>query len=78
MEKIGFMRGTLPNSGKLVVDDASWLPMVMPAGCKDRRFGLYPGECRLQPHSHRIDFDFRGQEISSVHTEVVQQPGPDG
>ncbi len=34
---------TPPNSRNLAADDASWLPMVLPAVCKDRRFGRYLG-----------------------------------
>ena len=41
--KLASCGGTLPNSGNLVADDTSWLPMVMPAGYKDRHFGRYLG-----------------------------------
>ncbi len=46
IEEVGLMGVTPPNSRNLAADDASWLPMVLPAVYavyKDRRFGRYLG-----------------------------------
>ncbi len=43
IEEIGLMGVTPPNSRNLAADDASWLPMVLPAVYNDRRFGRYLG-----------------------------------